>query len=79
MEFDYSKLLGRVIEKLGSQAKLAEYLGMGESALSNRMNNKVHFSPDEIWEICDPACLDIPGEEIHVYFFTPKVLNSRTA
>lgn len=79
MEFDYSKLVGRTIEKLGSRAKLAECLGMGESALSNRLNNKVKFSQDEIWQICAPDCLDISPCEVYSYFFTPKVLKSRTA
>lgn len=79
MEFDHSKLAGRIKEKFGSQKKLAEYLSMRDSALSNRLNNVVPFGPEEIWTLCQPACLDIPPEEIAAYFFTPKVLKSRTA
>lgn len=74
MEFDFNKLLGRIKEKLGSQTELAKRLGIGSSALSNRLNNIVRFTPEEIWKMCQPDCLDIPSEELHLYFFTPKVL-----
>ena len=72
VEFDHSKLAGRIKEKYGSQAALAEDLFWPPSKLSNRMRNKVHFSDDEIWTLCAPDCLDIVSEEITLYFFTPK-------
>lgn len=72
MEFDHSKLLGRIKEKFGSQDALAEYMGWSPSALSNRVNNKIHFDTDEIIKLCDPSCLDIQAEDIGLYFFTPK-------
>lgn len=70
MAFDHSKLLGRITEKFGSQAALAEQIGWAPSALSNRVNNKIHFDTDEIVMLCD--YLDIEPEDIGLYFFTPK-------
>lgn len=74
MGFDFSKLNGRIAEKFKSHKALAEHISMAPSALSNRLGGKVQFRPDEIMAICAPECLDIPGEDIGTYFFTPKVL-----
>lgn len=68
MEFNHSKLLGRITEKYGSQAALAAKIGWTESKLSARLNNKVQLDAEEIYLLS--ATLDIPTEEIPVYFFT---------
>lgn len=73
MEFDFSKLQGRIVEKYGTRGAFAADLGFTESALSNRLNNKVPFDPEEIYRICLPEHLDIVPKEIHLYFFKPKV------
>ena len=70
MNFDHSKLLGRIIEKFGSQRALAVKIGWTESKLSARLNNSVHFDSEEIMLLCAPDVLDIPSEEIPAYFFT---------
>lgn len=70
MKFNHDKLAGRIKEKFGSQAALAKFLGWPESKLSNRMRNKVHFDDEEIWTLCATDCLDIKGEEVHLYFFS---------
>lgn len=74
MDFDFSKLKGRIAEKYECRKAFADYLGMNSSALSNRLSGKVSFRPEEIVAICAPECLDIPAEDIGTYFFTPKVL-----
>jgi hypothetical protein len=71
--FDLSKLLGRIVEKYGTGAAFAADVGLPESALSNRLNNRVSISSDEIILWSSPDKLDIPAEEIHVFFLTPKV------
>lgn len=71
MEFDFSKLLGRIVEKFGTRSAFAAAMGMAESALSNRFSNKVHFDADEIYRACE--LLDIDPQDIPVYFFTAKV------
>ena len=72
MEFNHDKLAGRIKEKFGSQAALAEFLGWPASKLSNRIHNKVHLNADDIWTLCAPNCLDIEGHEVVLYFFTPR-------
>lgn len=69
MNFDHSKLAGRIVEKFGSQRNLAIAIDWTESRLSARMNNTVQFDADEIIMLCAPNVLDIPTEEIPAYFF----------
>ena len=70
MQFDHSKLLGRITEKFGSQRALAAAIGWTDSKLSARLNNSVHFDSEEIMLLSSPDVLDIPSEEIRAYFFT---------
>jgi transcriptional regulator with XRE-family HTH domain len=70
MEFDHSKLAGRIKERYGSQAALAAEMGMAESAFSNRMNNRVHFDTDEMLDLCQR--LGIEPDEVVLFFLTPK-------
>jgi hypothetical protein len=71
MEFDFSKLLGRIIEKFGTRSNFAAAMGLAESALSNRLSGKVHFDAEEIYLACQ--LLDIESQDVAVYFFTLKV------
>lgn len=70
-EFDYSKLKGRIKEKLNSQYKLADALNISEVALISKLKNKSAFSQKDIINIC--KILEIDYSEIHNYFFTIKV------
>jgi len=70
MEFDFSKLRGRIVEKFGTCAAFAAAMGFADSALSARMNNKTPWDTLEIYSAC--GLLSIPCEEIPVYFFVPK-------
>lgn len=74
MAFDYSKLSGRITEKFGSQRAFAEAFGVSEQVFSQKMNNKVRFSTDDMVKIAD--MLEFPAEEISAYFFRPKVSKS---
>lgn len=74
MEFDFSKLSGRIVEKYGTRSAFAAEMGYSESMLSYRLNNRINFDTEEIYNICLPEHLDIPAQEIPAYFFTPKVL-----
>ena len=69
MQFDHSKLLGRIIEKFGSQKALCAHIGWTASKLSARLNNLVQFDAEDIYLLCREDVLDIPDEEIGVYFF----------
>ncbi|MBQ6546501.1 MAG: DUF739 family protein [Bacilli bacterium] len=69
-EYDYSKLLGRIKEKSDSNAVFSTKLGISERTLSCKLNNKVDFKQNEITKSCE--ILEIPDEEIGIYFFTLK-------
>lgn len=71
VEFDYSKLKGKIKEVCGTQDNLASKLSIGRVSLSQRLNNQLVFSQDDILEIC--SVLNISDAEIPIYFFTEKV------
>ena len=73
MAFNYSKLIGLIIEKFGTRRAFAAALGMTDAALSSRLNNQVPFKATEIARICAPEVLGIADEAIPEYFFTLKV------
>lgn len=68
MKFDYSKLLGRMREMGFTQEKLAKAIGINESTLHCKLNNKSYFNAREIDAIC--AVLHIPNCEIGTYFYS---------
>lgn len=71
MQFDYSKLLGRIKECGYTQEKLAQAIGISVSTMSQKLNNKAGFGQGEIFLIC--KALKISITEIGAYFFTAKV------
>lgn len=71
MTFDYRKLRGKIVEKYGSQTAFVLEYGVSENTFSMKMNNKVRFTSDDIVKISE--MLDIPKEEVGIYFFTQKV------
>lgn len=71
MEFDFSRLKGRIIERFGSFASFAHTMGMTKPALHNRLKGFTAFRPEEIIKAAE--LLGICPSELHLYFFTPKV------
>lgn len=71
MAYDYSKLLGRITEKYGTQAQFSGAMGMSERSLSLKLNSKVAFKQPEIAKAC--SLLEIVDADIPAYFFTLKV------
>lgn len=70
-EFDYSKLLGKIKEVYRTQQRFAADLNMSRTSLSQRLNNKIEFTPKEIVKIS--KMLGIPSNEYCSHFFTKKV------
>lgn len=70
MVFDYSKLLGRIKEYGFTQESLAKHVGIAESSMCLKLNNKANFKHPEMYLIC--KALEIAVTEIGVYFFTLK-------
>ena len=71
MAYDYSKLLGRITEKYGTQARFSAAMGLSERSLSLKLNSKVHFKQPEITKAC--SLLGIDSADIAAYFFTLDV------
>ena len=71
MAWNYSKLKGRIKEICGTQDEFASRIGIGRVSLSQRLNNMLEFSQDEIFKSCD--VLGIDKSEIPIYFFTLEV------
>ena len=71
MTWNYNKLKGKIKEKCGTQDEFASRIGIGRVSLSQRLNNSLEFSQDEIFRSCD--VLGIDKSEIPTYFFTIQV------
>lgn len=71
MAYNYSKLLGRITEKFGTQAKFSSAMGMSERSLSLKLNCKTAFKQPEISKAC--SLLEIGDSDIPAYFFTLDV------
>lgn len=71
MAYDYSKLSGKIKEVYGTQAAFAEAMGMAQTSLSFKLNNKSEWSQDEMETAMD--LLRIPRTSVRTYFFTHKV------
>lgn len=73
IEFDYSRLRGRIVEKYGSLTAFAEATGKKKSNLSVKLSNKVRITTEEMISWSAPDKLDIAPAEYHIFFLTPKV------
>lgn len=71
MSNDYSKLLGRMTEKFGTQANFAQAMKLSERTISLKLNNKVPWKDEEISRAVE--LLDVDVREIPSYFFNCKV------
>lgn len=71
MSWNYNKLRGRIKEVCGTQDVFAEKLGISRVSLSQRLNNILEFTQEEIYKACE--ILNISMEEVKAYFFTLEV------
>ena len=46
MAYNYSKLLGKITEKFGTQASFAKSMNISERSLSLKLTNKVPFKQE---------------------------------
>jgi len=72
--FDYAKLRGKIKEIFDTQAAFAKEMGISNTSLSEKLNNKVEFTQKEIERAIE--LLQIPKDEIPIYFFTIKAPGS---
>ena len=65
--FNYSKLLGKIVEVFGTQLRFSEAMGLSERTISLKLNSRVEWKQSEITKAC--RLLDINISEIPIYFF----------
>lgn len=68
--YDYSKLRGRIVEKLGNITEFINVISISGTSFYKKINNQIEFKQSEIIEICN--VLEIPSTEMHYYFFYTK-------
>ena len=73
MKFDYSKLIGRIVEKFGSRKAFAEACGFSENTMSQKLSGKMSITTNDIVKWSSPELLDIDNNDIPQYFFANKV------
>lgn len=66
--YNTSKLRGRIVEKFGSQKAFVDAGYATPSCLSQYLNGKMSLNQQTIDKWIE--ALDIPADEIHLYFFT---------
>ena len=71
MCFDYSRLRGKIREHFGTEDAFAKELGISRTSLSQRLNNRLEFSQQEMNKCC--LLLGIDLSDIKAYFFTVEV------
>ena len=69
MEWKYDKLRGKIKEVCGTQDVFAEKLGIGRVSLSQRLNNQLEFSQDEIFKSCEVLGIDFFGNASVFFYF----------
>lgn len=69
--FDYSKLIGRIVEKFGTKKKFANAIGQSSTNLCNKLTGKTQISSEDIANWC--PLLQIDYIDIPLYFFVLKV------
>lgn len=73
-EFDYSYLRGFIREHFGSNSEFAQFLGIGTTALYDRLANKTPFTQKEIDKVARTATgKELSPNEINMLFFTHKI------
>lgn len=67
MQYNYSKLLGRIVEKVGTQSNFADQMQLSERTISLKLNGKISWKQSEIIKAC--SVLEIEDQDIPAYFF----------
>lgn len=76
IEYNYSKLKGKIRELDMTLKDFAKKIGISEQTLNLRFQNKRPFRQQEIEKAM--ILFDEPIENIHIYFFTKKVAKNET-
>ena len=70
LDYDYSKLKGKIIEVFGTQRDFAKAIGISQQTISYKLNGLAEWTQEDIEKTI--SALGIPASEIHIYFFYQK-------
>lgn len=70
-QFVFDELRGRIVSKYGNNKAFAKAIGMSESTLSLKLNNKTPWMQYEIRKAA--SLLDMNLKDIPSYFFNEKI------
>lgn len=71
-DFDYSRLIGRIIERHGSRRAYAKKINLSLNSLSLKLRGKMAITTKDMILWSQEDNLDIPTEEWPEYFFKIK-------
>lgn len=72
MRYDYSKLIGRIIERFGSQKNFAKAAKIAENSLSRKLNGKETITVQNIEDWSVPELLDIAPKDYPIFYFKER-------
>ena len=72
MSYDYSRLLGRITEKFGSQRAFAKAVGMSENSISRKLTGKETITVGNMEDWSRPELLDIAPKQYPIFYFAMK-------
>ena len=76
-KYDYSKLRGRIREKIGTEGEFAKKIGRTPNYISKVLRNATYFSQEDISK--SSFLLEIPVAEIGTYFFSKEDHKNETS
>ena len=71
MDYDYSKLKGKIVEFYETHTAFAKAMKMGRVSLYRKLNNQSEWTQDEMERAM--SLLKIPRSSVRAYFFNHKV------
>ena len=69
--FDFSRLLGKIIERYGTRQSFADAIGITPTTIGSKLDGDRTWTQDEIIAACD--LLGIEYTDIPSYFFVRRV------
>lgn len=71
IQYNYSKLKGRIVEKFGNNKNLSKSISLSATTLYKKLSGKEYFNQWQIEMI--RKALEISKTEVNEYFFVYKV------
>jgi transcriptional regulator with XRE-family HTH domain len=74
VKLNYSKLRGRIKEKIGTEGAFAKAIGRSQNYITKVFQGRTYFTQADICKSAD--VLSVDQDEIGIYFFAPEFTNA---